>query len=72
MFFLFGEGEVGRGIWVERKGIGCNVCAVGFLQRGDDVVGYAGGGVWVEINGFEGEFVEGGLVEDVPLRLGIC
>lgn len=51
---------------MQRKGIGCYVCAVGLLEGGDNVVGYAGGGVWVEIHGFEGEFMEGSLVEDVP------
>lgn len=40
--------------------------AVGFLKGGNDVVGYAGGGVWVEDHGLEGELMEGGLVEDIP------
>lgn len=66
MFLFFREGEVGGGIWVVREWIGCYVGVVGFLEGGNDVVGYAGSGIGVEVHCFEGELVEGGSIKDVP------
>lgn len=43
--------------------------AVSLAERGHDMVGYAGGGVGVQGHGFEGEGMECGWGEDVPVVL---